>query len=439
MAILKGKSGFVEWLPEQQVVEDTFVRTIRESYELRGFTHLFLRSIEPVDVLLRKEGGDTNKEIYGVRRIADAGESASMGLHFDLTIPFARYVKDYAGHLTFPFKRYQIQRSWRGERPQKGRYREFIQADADVVTRGKLPAAFDVEMPQMLVETMDALPVPPVTLHVNNVKVLGGFCAGLGVEDVPGTLRIVDKLDKVGAEGVRDILTKSLSAEQVDKLLALAAIRTPDASFVAEVEALGVSSPELDQGIAELVAVMEGIRLDGRGTVVANLGIARGLDYYTGTVFEGLMEGFETVGTVCSGGRYDRLASEQLPGIGISIGVTRLLGILLDGDGLRGSRSTPTCVLVALNDDAHRPVAAEVARALRRRGIASEVFPEPQPYGKQIKYALAKGIPYVWFAEVDEPGQHKVKDLASRDETPVDLATWSPDEDRLRPHVVSAD
>lgn len=435
MPILKGKSGFVEWLPEQQVVEDTFVSTIRRSYELHGFTHLFLRSIEPVDVLLRKEGGDTNKEIYGVRRIADAEGAASMGLHFDLTIPFARYVKDYAGHLTFPFKRYQIQRSWRGERPQKGRYREFVQADADVVTRGKLPDVFDVEMPQLLLDTMDALPIPPVTLQINNVKILEGFCDGLGIDDVPGTLRIVDKLDKIGADGVREVLAKrSLSAEQIDKLLALAAIRTTDTSFVGRVQELSVSSERLEQGLAELVAVIDGVHSEREGAVVATLGIARGLDYYTGTVFEGLMAGYETVGTVCSGGRYDRLASEQLPGIGISIGVTRLLGILLDDDARKGSRSTPTCVLVALNDEAHRGPATELARTLRGRGIATEVFPEPLPYGKQIKYATAKGIPYVWF---DGSGGHKVKDLAAREETPADPASWTPDDAVARPHVIS--
>jgi len=439
MAIIKGKSGFVEWLPRQQVVEDAFVRIIRESYELRGFTHLFLRSIEPVDVLLRKEGGDTNKEIYGVRRLADAEGTATMGLHFDLTIPFARYVKDYAGHLTFPFKRYQIQRSWRGERPQKGRYREFVQADADVVTRGQLPPVFDIEMPQLLIDTMDALPIPPVTLQINNVKILEGFCAGLGVDDVPGTLRIVDKLDKIGAEGVRKILSETLGADRTDLLIELAGIRTPDPSFVGKVEELGVRSERLDEGLTELVAVMEGLRTEREGAAVANLGIARGLDYYTGTVFEGLMAGFETVGTVCSGGRYDRLASEQLPGIGISIGVTRLLGILLDGDTRQGSRATPTCVLVALNDEAHRPEAEEVARILRERQIPTEVFHVPEPYGKQIKYAAAKGIPYVWFASVDEPGVHKVKDLDARAETVVDLASWTPDAQRLRPHVVTAD
>ncbi|MEM6931796.1 MAG: ATP phosphoribosyltransferase regulatory subunit, partial [Myxococcota bacterium] len=190
------------------------------------------------------------------------------------------------------------------------------------------------------------------------------------------------------------------------------------------------------KGHPEPVDVMNGIRLDREGAVVANLGIARGLDYYTGTVFEGLMAGYETVGTVCSGGRYDRLASEQLPGIGISIGVTRLLGILLDGEALKGSRRTPTCVLVALNDDAHRPAAADLARSLRKRGIPTEVFPEPEPYGKQIKYAVAKGIPYVWFAEVDQTGEHKVKDLASREEVVVDPVAWSPPA-HLRPHVVT--
>ncbi|MEN0064861.1 MAG: histidine--tRNA ligase [Myxococcota bacterium] len=436
MATPKRKSGFVEWLPEDQVVEDVFVSAIRRTYELHGFAHLFLRSVEPVDVLLRKDG-DTNKEIYGVQRLqAERDETVSMGLHFDLTVPFARYVKDNAGHLSFPFKRYQIQRSWRGERPQKGRYREFIQADADVVSRGPLPLAFDIELPALLIETMAALPVPPVTLRLNNVKILEGFCQGLGIEDPSGTLRIVDKLDKIGADGVRKILTESLQADQIDKLLALADIETSDASFAEQVRALGVTHDRLEQGLDELTEVMRGIGTPSRGQIVACLRIARGLDYYTGTVFEGVMEGHEGIGSVCSGGRYDRLAGDELPGIGISIGVTRLLGILVDEGKLTGSRQTPTAVLVALNNDDHRPAARELARSLRDRGVATEVFPQPLPYGKQIKYALNKGIPYVWFAEVDEAGVHKVKDLAAKQERPVDPATWTPPAEALEPHVV---
>lgn len=436
----KSKTGFLEWLPQQQLVQNAFLDRIRDRFERFGFTPLHLRAVEPLDVLLAK--GETDKEIYVLKRLhADGDSDAGLGLHYDLTVPFARFIGENAGQLTFPVKRYQIQPAWRGERPQKGRYREFIQADIDVVGRDKLPLHFDIELPSVLIDILDSLPVPPVTLLVNNRKLMEGFYRGLGVEDVHQTLRIVDKIDKVGRDGVRKMLGAHLDETTIDKVIALSEIRTTDASFAEQVRALGVSHPMLDEGVAELVAVMEGNAHLREGAIVADLRIARGFDYYTGTVYEGMMAGFESIGSVCSGGRYDNLVSDaggkgRFPGVGVSIGVTRILGVLIGDGRLTGSRQTPTAVLVALNSDADRPRAYAVARALRERGIATEVFHEPLKYGKQIRYADRKGIPYVWFPETAGAGVHEVRDLQSGEQVAADPATWEPAADKATPSIL---
>lgn len=438
MAKNKGLSGFVEWLPEQQVVADAFVATVRRAFELHGFTHLDLRSVEPLDVLLQK--GETDKEVYVLRRLnADASDgNAGLGLHFDLTVPFARFVSENAGSLSFPFKRYQIQPAWRGERPQEGRYREFIQADIDVVDRDSLSLHFDIEMPGLLVGILDSLPVPKVTVRVNNRKLIEGFYRGIGIEDIPSTLRAVDKLDKIGVQGVKRLLVELLPEDVADRVLELATISSADLSFVDRVAALGVSHPLLEQGVAELAAVIAGNAHLRAGSVVADLRIARGLDYYTGTVYEGTMEGLENIGAVCSGGRYDDLvggSKQKLPGVGVSIGITRILGVLVGRGMLTGSRQSPTAVLVALNDEAHRPAAAAIARALRARDIAAEVFHEPQAYGKQVRYAFRKGIPYVLFDGVAEPGKVEIRDIGSGEQGPVEVELWIPPA-RALPEIV---
>lgn len=439
MAKVAPLSGFPEWLPEQQLVLDEVLRRVRQSFELHGFAPLHLRSVEPLDTLLSK-GADTDKEIYVLRRLhADEGDTADLGLHFDLTVPFARYVAQHQGALTFPYRRYQIQPAWRGERPQEGRYREFLQADVDIVGRDTLPVAHDVEMAGILAETLMALPIPPVTVMANNRKLIEGFYRGLGVEDVAGTLRVVDKLPKVGVDGVKKLLAH-LPDGVVARILDLCTIATPDTSFVARVRALGVSHPLLDQGMDELAQVLDGNAHLPPGRLVAALHIARGLDYYTGTVYEGVMEGFEHVGAVCSGGRYDDLVDQagggaKFPGVGVSIGITRILGVLLPKGALTTDRSSPTCVLVALNSEEHRPAAHTLARQLRARGIAAEVASAPQKYGKQIRYAERKGIPYVWLHDAQGDGRHEVRDLRTSTQADADPQTWEPAPDRVRAHI----
>jgi len=429
-------SGFPEWLPGQRLVEQYVLDRIRRTFELYGFTPLETRAVEPLDQLLSK--GETAKEVYLLRRLQDpASEGDALGLHFDLTVPFARYVVENAGKLHFPFRRYQIQKAWRGERPQEGRYREFTQADIDVVDRDTLPLHYEAELPLVVGDALGGLPIPPIRIQVNNRKLCEGFYRGIGVGDPEAALRAIDKLDKIGPDAVAALLVETAAATeaQAKACLALAEISSTDTSFADAVAGLGVRDPLLDEGVAELVRVIETGNEQAPGLLVADLRIARGLDYYTGTVYETQLAGYERFGSICSGGRYDNLASsgtDQFPGVGISIGVTRLLGLLFGAGALTASRSVPTAVLVALADEESRPVSDRVAAALRARGIPTEVAPSPAKYGKQIRNASRRGVPYVWFPESGE-----VKDIRSGDQVPADPSSWTPPAADLTPQVLS--
>jgi histidyl-tRNA synthetase len=429
-------SGFPEWLPPQRMVEQVFLDRIRRAFELYGFAPLETRAVEPLDQLLRK--GETSNEVYVLRRLqaGDDGGDESLGLHFDLTVPFARYVLENAGKLQFPFRRYQIQKVWRGERPQEGRYREFYQADIDIIDRDELPLHYDAELPLMVGEALSSLPIPQVTILANNRKLAEGFYRGLGLADPAAVLRAVDKVDKIGPARVVDLLTETTGATdaQAKACLALSEISTPDASFVDQVRALGVEHPLLDEGLAELAMVVETVGAQSPGLLVAALKIARGLDYYTGTVYEAQLAGFERHGAVCAGGRYDNLAeagNERYPGTGLSIGVTRILGLLFGSAALSVSRQVPTCVVVAVASEEERGASNRVAAALRARGIPTEVAPSAAKYGKQIRYAERRGIPYVWF-----PGEaHQIKDIRSGEQVDADPAAWQPPAADLTPQI----
>ncbi|AXH91897.1 histidine--tRNA ligase [Micromonospora aurantiaca] len=432
-------SGFPEWTTAQRMIEQFVLDRIRATFELYGFAPLETRSVEPLDQLLRK--GDTAKEVYLLRRLqADADGPAgddALGLHFDLTVPFARYVLENAGKLQFPFRRYQIQKVWRGERPQEGRYREFLQADIDIVDRDTLPAHYEAEMPLVIGDALRSLPIPPVRIQVNNRKICEGFYRGIGLTDAEAALRAVDKLDKIGPAGVTELLasTAGASEAQAKAVLSLAEISAPDASFADAVRGLGVSDPLLDEGVAELTAVVETAAAHAPGLCVADLRIARGLDYYTGTVYETQMIGYERFGSICSGGRYDNLASSgnvRFPGVGISIGVTRLLGLLFGAEALSVSRSVPTCVLVAVTAEEDRAASDAVAAALRSRGVPTEVSPSAAKFGKQIRYAERRGIPYVWFPGADGD---EVKDIRSGEQVPASAGEWTPPRADLKPLV----
>jgi histidyl-tRNA synthetase len=427
MAKIIALTGFPEWLPEQRLVEQRVLDQVRQKFELFGFAPIETRAVEPLDVLLKK--GATDKEIYVLKRLhAAEDEDAELGLHFDLTVPFARYVMQNRGQLAFPFKRYQIQKVWRGERPQQGRYREFYQADIDVIGEGELPVHFDAEMALLLHEVVSSLPIPKIQLRINNRKVLEGFYRSLGIAEIGDVLRTVDKLDKIGEDGVKKLLVEenALAAQVADKCLAIARIRGPGKQAVAEVRALGQSHEILEQGLAELDFVMSALEGLPEGAAIADLHIARGLDYYTGTVYEGVFVDEPKLGAVCSGGRYDNLASDdkhKLPGVGVSLGISRILGFMFAKNALKASRPSPTAVLVALPNEEERPRCYELARRLRARGVATEVFYAAQKYGKQIRYAEKKGIPFVLFPG---DGITEVRDIRSGEQKRVDVDSWLP-------------
>jgi histidyl-tRNA synthetase len=429
-------SGFPELRPADQAVEQIVIDGLRRTFELHGFARLRTRAVEPVGVLLGK--GETDKEIYLLRRLQgddDAVEADSaLGLHFDLTVPLARYVLENAGHLTFPYRRYQIQPVWRGERPQEGRYREFVQADIDIVADGVLPFHHEVEVALVAAEALSSLPIPPVRMRVNNRKVAEGFYAGLGLRDTAAVLRIMDKVDKVGGDAVAAMLTESLGATDVQ---AAACVRfagicsQPGAGMEAVLAAVaqtGVEHPLLSEGLGELTRVVEAAERAVPRTLVADLSIARGLDYYTGTVFETHLVGHEGLGSICSGGRYDELARDgqrTFPGVGISVGVSRLVGALIGRGLVATDRAVPTAVLVAVVDEDRRPESEAIATRLRRRGIAVEVSPSAAKFGRQIRFADRRGIPYVWFPGPDgTPGD--VKDIRSGAQAGADPDTWAP-------------
>ncbi len=440
-------SGFPELLPAQRQVEQQVIERLARTFELHGFASVETRAVEPLERLLH--AGETSKEVYVVRRIhdedGDAARAATLGLHFDLTVPFARYVLENAGKLEFPFRRYQIQKVWRGERPQEGRFREFTQADIDVIGRDTLAFHHDVEVARVMVDALRGLDfLPGFTLQVNNRKLIQGFYAGLGAQDLPAVMRTVDKLDRLPETEVHALLVSDagLSPEQADACVALARISAEDASFVQRVRDLGVEHELLAEGLAELAAVLEGCAplVSDRVRVTADLRIARGLDYYTGTVFETRLHGHDSLGSICSGGRYDALASDgrtTYPGVGISFGVSRTLVPLLNRGALGADRGVPSAVLVAVVAEESRAASDALAERLRGNGVPCEVAASAQKFGRQIRYAERRGIPYVLFPGSDDsqPDLCEVKDIRSGDQTSVDLASWTPPVEDLRARI----
>jgi histidyl-tRNA synthetase len=432
-------SGFPELTPEARIVELHVLDRLRQTFELHGFSSVETRAVEPLDRLSKQ--GEIDKEVYAVQRLqAEPGTRPELGLHFDLTVPFARYVLENAHQLAFPFRRYQIQKVWRGERPQEGRYREFTQADIDIIDANALAAHHDVELPLVALAALERLHVdlelPPVLMRVSNRKLAQGFYLGLDIADPPAVLRQVDKIDKIGPDRVRSslVVDLGLSQEQAAACIRLATISSADESFVDEVRALGVRHDELDQGLELLAEVVRTAARYVPGRLIADLKVARGLDYYTGTVYETELVGYESWGSISSGGRYDALATDgrtTYPGVGLSIGVTRLLAPLFARGLLKASRSVPTAVLVAVDSEETRGAAIAVAEQLRSRDIACEVAPAAEKFGKQIRYADRRGIPYVWFVDSAE-----VKDLRTGGQVPADPGAWSPPTDDLLPRVL---
>jgi len=423
------------------MVEIRAADILRSIFELHGFANIQTRALEPLEELSRK--GEITKEVYVVRRLhAEEGDRDEMGLHFDLTVPFARYVMENAGHLNFPFRRYQIQPAWRGERPQEGRYREFWQADIDIVGQGELSFHHDIEVVLVMLEACaalhDELGIPEVLMRVNNRKLIQGFYTGLGVADPLAAIQAVDKLDKIGPEAVGEMLTgQGIGPDQVATILDFASIETASLDFAEQVRSFGIESDQIEQGIAEVEQLFTAAHARFPDNVVVDCKIARGLDYYTGSVFELELKGNESLGTVCAGGRYDSLATDgkkTYPGVGISFGLTRVFAPLISKGCLVASRSVPSAVLVAVDSDDTRSQADEVAHILRARGIPCEVSPNAQKYGKQIRFADRRGIPYVWFG----PLQGQVKDIRTGDQLDADATQWLPAPEDIHPTILQS-
>ncbi|HNQ92568.1 MAG TPA: histidine--tRNA ligase [Alphaproteobacteria bacterium] len=430
----KPVSGFPEWLPQERRIEQQWQDIMRSVFESHGFASIEPSSVEEVSVIQAK-GDDADKEIYALRRLN--GEQGSgdprLALHFDLTVPMARYVAQNFSNLTFPFKRYQIQKAWRGERPQEGRYREFTQADIDVIDQDSVSMHFDAEMPRIVHKIFKMIGIDNVCTNINNRKIIQGYYEGLGISDSMKAIQIIDKIDKIGPQAVRDMLMEQLgiSAQTAQKCLDLAQIRSEDSGFAEKIRALGVSSPLLDQGIEELKFVMDSLADLPKGSVVANMSIARGLNYYTGTVYEGKFNDYPDFPTIFAGGRYENLVgtylNKKLPGVGISIGVTRIFGKMLKEGRIDLGEKSPTHVLIINTPEADASSLVRKAEILRAKGVNTEVYHDAATKtGNQIKYATRKGIPYIMFPATSQQGHDEIKDLNSGEQSAMAIDTWQP-------------
>jgi histidyl-tRNA synthetase len=432
-------SGFPEFTPQGRFVEMRAIDLVRRVFELHGFTNIQTRSIEPLSELSRK--GEITQEVYLVRRLhGQPTDEDQWGLHFDLTIPFARYVLDHAGHLEFPFRRYQIQPAWRGERPQEGRFREFWQADIDIVGQGELGSHHDAEVALVMLEVCqsltDELGLPPVLMRINHRQLIQGFYLGLGIDDPLPVIQAVDKLPKIGEQGVEEILLHcGLDSSQIDKILAFAQVSSTRGDVGDQVRALAQGNEILDLGLTDLMSLYSTLQVRYPSQVVIDAKIARGLDYYTGAVFEIELQGSESLGTIAAGGRYDSLATDgktTYPGVGLSFGLSRVFVPLITQGKLVASRLVPSVVLIALDSPETREQADEVAGVLRQRGIPCEVSPNAAKYGKQIRFADRRGIPYVWFGSL----HGEVKDIRSGDQESANATTWNPPAGDMSPQIL---
>lgn len=421
-------SGFMELLPAPQQQMERMMDILRRTYALYGFTPLDTPLIEASEVLLAKGGGDTEKQIYRFTK-----GDADLSLRFDLTVPLAKYVALHYNDLAFPFRRYQIGKVYRGERAQRGRFREFYQADIDVIGDGKLDIVNEAEIPAIIYRTFTALGLHRFQIRVNNRKILNGFYAMMGLTDKSGDImRTVDKLDKIGPEKVAACLRDDcgLTDDQAAEILRFIAITGDNAAVLAALRSYAGRNDTFDQGLAELETVVRHLGAFGvpEANFAVDLTIARGLDYYTGTVYETTLLDHPEIGSVCSGGRYDNLAEyytdKQLPGVGISIGLTRLFYVLGEQNMLNDQLPTaPADVLVLpMTDDLSAAVA--LATALRDAGIRTQLYTEAKKFKAKMSYADKLAIPYVVFLGEDEiaAGTVTCKDMTSGEQTTLPFA-----------------
>ena len=416
-------SGFMELLPAQQQQLERMMDILRTTYSRYGFTPLDTPVIEASEVLLAKGGGETEKQIYRFQK-----GDADLALRFDLTVPLAKYVALHGNDLAFPFRRYQIGKVYRGERAQRGRFREFYQADIDIIGDGKLDITNEAEIPSIIYQTFTALGLTRFQIRVNNRKILNGFYAMLGLTDRSGDImRTVDKLDKIGPHKVRACLMDDvgLTADQAEEIMRFISITGSNDQVLSALEGYRGRHELFDQGLDELTTVTRYLAAFGVPEVnfAVDLTIARGLDYYTGTVYETTLLGYPEIGSVCSGGRYDNLAEyytdRQLPGVGISIGLTRLFYVLGEQGLLNPSLPTAPADVLILPMTQDLTPAIQLATRLRGAGIRTQLYTEQKKFKAKMNYADKIGVPYVVFLGDDEiaAGLVACKDMTSGEQT----------------------
>lgn len=400
--------GFMELIPSEQILFNKMMDTIRKNYEKFGFLPIDTPLIEKSEVLLAKGGGETEKQIYKVVK----GDT-NMCLRFDLTVPLARYVAQHYSELSFPYRRYHIGKVYRGERNQKGRFREFYQADIDIIGNGSLDIINDAEIPSVIYSTFKDLGFDSFTIKINNRKILSGFFNSLGIDDSTLILRAVDKLEKIGVDNVKKELEDlEISKDNIEKIIEFISINGSNDEIINKLKDLRIENELFIEGLHELSKTVEYIRLFGvpEENFAVDLTIARGLDYYTGTVYETFLNDYPEIGSVCSGGRYDDLATyytkQKLPGVGISIGLTRLFYQLTEGKIIKSTDNSLTQVLV-IPMDGFMDKAIEGASILRKEGIYSQIYFEDGKMGKKFNYADKLNIPYVMIIGKEEAENNK--------------------------------
>lgn len=395
--------GFMELLPEEQILFNKMKEIIQKSYEKYGFLPLDTPIIEDANVLLAKAGGETEKQIYRLKK----GDN-DLALRFDLTVPLAKYVTEYYDKLSFPFKRYQIGKVYRGEKAQRGRYREFYQCDVDIIGDGKLSILNDAELPAIIYNTFKNLGFDEFTICINNRKILNGLFASLDLEDTSTEiLRIIDKIEKIGADSVKKELLKNINENQVNTIMQFISIDGTNSTKLQSLEDMKIENDVFQEGISELREVLKFVQIFGvpEKNIKLDLTIARGLDYYTGTVYETFLDKYKDLGSVCSGGRYDNLAeyytNRKMPGVGISIGLSRLFFQLTDSNIISANGQSISDVLViSMTEDYEK--CAEIARILRESELNVQVNLENQKLGKKFKIADKLNVKFVIIIGEDE-------------------------------------
>lgn len=387
--------GFMELVPKEQILFNQMKDTIRKNYEKFGFLPIDTPVIEKSEILLAKSAGETEKQVYKVEK-----GSRDMSLRFDLTVPLARYVSQYYSELEFPFKRYQIGKVYRGERNQRGRFREFYQCDIDIVGDRKLNIINDAEIPAIIYSTFKDLGFDSFTIKINNRKILSGFFNSLEIEDATMVLRVIDKLEKIGVEKTEEELKKlEIDDSDISKIMEFISIDGSNDEILEELKKLNIEDDEFLEGLEQLQTVVKYIKLFGvpEENFEIDLTIARGLDYYTGTVYETFLDEHKDIGSVCSGGRYDDLASNytkrKLPGVGISIGLTRLFFLLRDANIIEPEENSLIKLLIIPMKGCLEE-GVKLSNVLRDKDIRNQVYVDKAKMGKKFGYADKLDVPY---------------------------------------------